>query len=309
MKAIDKFSSIALIFVLQLLGSNCHAASMTINTDVSSLDLWQLEWRDRGHFAYTESFLTKVSLLNAAESKNSQLPPNLSNTNKDVKKDSKPNSWGNLVKSWQGIKLNGNNGNSFGQAYVPILARVEYGDIYKDVYDYNITLDNNNISNRDSDRRSIASTETLDSSKTNNKIGSLKRPKQQQFELSTNSLSSDKLISDLTKISLILDRDWGNLPVAVRPYSSNLKSTLNYSNQNRYSILKENTIFNRIQRYQVNYSINDRYSEQQSPLQRDIANKIAIKHQQLAIQQQQQRIEVEQKMRQAFEERQKQQQY
>ncbi|MGL5804858.1 MAG: hypothetical protein ACRC11_05370, partial [Xenococcaceae cyanobacterium] len=188
-------------------------------------------------------------------------------------------------------------------------ARVEYGDIYKDVYDYNITLDNNNISNRDSDRAPIASAETLDSSKTNNKIGFLKTQKQQQFELPTKSLSSNKLISDLASLNLIPDRDWENSSVAVRPSSSNLKSTLGYSKQNYYNIFKENTIFNRIQRYQFNYSINDRYNEQQSPLQRDIANKLAIKHQQFAIQQQQQRIEIEQKMRQAFEERQTQQQY
>ncbi|MGL5872404.1 MAG: hypothetical protein ACRC2R_08560 [Xenococcaceae cyanobacterium] len=309
MKAIDKFSSIALIFVLQLLGSNCHAGSMTINTDVSNIDLRQLEWRDRGHFVYTESFLTEVSLLNTTESQKSQLSPNLSDTNKNLKKDSRSNSWGNLVKSWQGIKLNGNDKNSFGQTYVPILARVEYGDIYKDVYDYNITLDNNNISNRDSDRAPIASAETLDSSKTNNKIGFLKTQKQQQFELPTKSLSSNKLISDLASLNLIPDRDWENSSVAVRPSSSNLKSTLGYSKQNYYNIFKENTIFNRIQRYQFNYSINDRYNEQQSPLQRDIANKLAIKHQQFAIQQQQQRIEIEQKMRQAFEERQTQQQY
>jgi hypothetical protein len=307
MKKIGKFSSLILIFLLQLLGSNSHAASITIEIDSSNLSSKQLEWRDRGHFSYTEGFLTRVSWLDSVEPENSQSEPSLPNRNKEIEQNTQPNSWANLVKSLQGIKLNGNNGNIYGRAYVTILARVGLGDIYKNVYDYNITIDRNNVANESSLHQLLASTETLNSLKTTSELESLAYKTRANSNLSTNILADDRLITELTDLILIPNKGLENSLVTelLSPGDRNPKTTLVYSINERYNSFLGNGFVEPIQKYQINYSIVDRYSEQQSSFQKEIDREIAIKKQQLEIQKQYQRMQIEQAMRQIFEEQQK----
>jgi hypothetical protein len=193
---------------------------------------------------------------------------------------------------------------------VPILAQVSFGDIYKDVYDYDIKIDRHEKNQSDSIRLLITQ-ESLDFLKVEKKIDDFNNKSIGRFKFETKYSNSNLSSPSFKKLELAKTSKIKNQSDSLTSLSSSdrhlesLSTTLLKRNKHANN-LEFNPVFNKIQKYQVKYSNEDRYNTQQSKWERAIAQQMMVKKQQLDMQHQQRKIQIEQKMKQMYNEQQKQ---
>jgi hypothetical protein len=307
----------SIVFLSQLFNFNDRALSININNNYDDID-FNLEWRNRDYFYYTQNFLATIYSQNLWESKTTLWQQNLFANcleraicqTENTKKTSLQHSQLHLLESLSAIELNGKNGDFSGQSNVPILAQVSFGDIYKDVYDYDIKIDRNKKNQSDSIRLLITQ-ESLDFLKVEKKIDDFNNKSIGRFKFETKYSNSNLSSPSFKKLELAKTSKIKNQSDSLTSLSSSdrhlesLSTTLLKRNKHANN-LEFNPVFNKIQKYQVKYSNEDRYNTQQSKWERAIAQQMMVKKQQLDMQHQQRKIQIEQKMKQMYNEQQKQ---
>jgi hypothetical protein len=305
---------------MQFIGHTLPAFSMTLNREETSDYLERSIRQDREIFPSTDNFIERLSWLNSFKNSEIVLLQSLSKNcfeslscqYQKVEEISTSVFKLDLIESLKAFKLTSNNSDSLGIGYVPILARAEFGDIYKDVYDYELNLDRNPDINV---LVSFASTESLSffiSPKKNfsyraktTSLNSFKTATALKYNSKYNSAEGIKILNKEKKTKAI--GKISSFKILPSNYSSLKFKIDNYSSKPNTGKLKNSIASKSFPKSKVAYSLVDRIQSQEPLWQQQIERKLASKRQQLADRQRQFRIKIEQNIEQSYREQQRQQ--
>jgi hypothetical protein len=311
-----KINLAIVILIIQFIGYDLPSFSMTLDRKeaIDSFDLSKLQ--DDRNSLQLDDFIDRVSLSNLSKSFENILPENLLNNcfeslscQKTTIEERETLVFKlNSIASFKSLKINGNNSDPIGIGYVPILARSESGDIDKDVYYYDLNLD------REFHNNALvlsASTESLNFFINPKKKFSYnsKTVNSNNFKIATafkyDSFGGIKALSKGKKTKTS-DKTI-SLKILPSNYSALKTKVSNYSGKQNFGKSTNSTIAKALPKDRVTYSVTDRYQSQIPLWQRQIDRKLASTRQQLANQQRQFRIKMEQNIEQSYREQQRQQ--
>jgi hypothetical protein len=302
------------IIIMQVIGCQSPASSITLNREEQVSDYERSRWSEIDSFAYFKDSIDRELGLYSNENLENIGQEHESNncfrvlicqeTEKDLAVVSKIN----ILESLQAFKIEGERDESWGIGYVPILARSELGDIYKGVYDYDITLD------REPDNKALvlsASRESLNFFVSPKKAAYSNNKKTHWNSFKTAIVFKYDSLGGIKVLGKGKNMKTNNKNVSFQILPANysgLKShNYSYSGKQNFGKSNNSKIAKALPKYQVAYSVTDRYRSHETLWQQQIDRKLELQKQQLANQQRQFRIKMEQTLEQSNREQQRQQ--
>lgn len=301
---------------MQVFGWHIPALSMTLNREDKFAAFERSTWSEVDFFEDIKDSIDKQVLSNLDKDSSDNLQKKISNNclnlvscqQQKVEKKITLFSSLDLIESFKVFKLSSDTSDGIGTGFVPILARSELGDIYKGVYDYDINLDKNSSSN------------TLILSNSSKSLKFFVSPRKSSYsnvkKTNWNSFKTEVAfkydsLGVIKKLVKEKQSKANNKTASLKPLPANYSSLKvkinNYSSKQNYDESRNHEFAKPLPKYQMSYSVTDFYRSQEPLWQQQIDRKLEFKKQQLANQQRQFRIKMEQTIEQNYREQQRQQ--